>query len=176
MTVVARGASAPTVTAGLREALRGIDPAVPLSNIRTMNGRLVEATAAPRLLTAVLTTFAVLTAALSAIGIYGLMAWTVNERRRELAIRLALGAQPSSLARLVTGYGLTLALMGVVLGVLGAQLTRGLLEGVLFRTTTTDAVAVASAAALLIVATAIACLAPARRAARVAPIEGLKES
>ena len=67
---------------------------MPLSDVRTMSARLVAATAAPRLLTAVLTTFAVLTGLLAAIGVYGLLAWTVNERRRELAIRLALGAQP----------------------------------------------------------------------------------
>jgi putative ABC transport system permease protein len=122
-----------------------------------------------------LTTFAILTGLLSAIGIYGLMAWTVNERRKELAIRLALGAQPSSLARLVTGHGLALAAVGVLLGVAGAQLAGDLLSTVLFRTTTMDTVAVTSAAALLILSTAIACFAPARRASRVAPIDGLKD-
>jgi putative ABC transport system permease protein len=176
MTIVARGPSTAAVTSGLRQALRDLDPAVPLSNISTMNDRLVSATAAPRLLMAVLTTFAILTALLAAIGVYGLMAWTVSERRRELAIRLALGAQPSSLARLVTGHGLGLAAAGVVIGLVGAQLTRGLLETVLFRTTTTDMTAITGAAVLLILAAALACFAPARRAARVAPIEGLKES
>jgi putative ABC transport system permease protein len=176
MTIVARGPSASTVTSGLRQALRSLDPAVPLSNVLTMDEKLVSATAAPRLLMAVLTTFAVLTGLLAAIGVYGLMAWTVNERRRELAIRLALGAQPASLARLVTGHGLGLAAAGVVVGLTGAQLTSGLLQKVLFRTTTTDATAIVGAAALLIVAAAVACLAPARRAARVAPIEGLKDS
>jgi putative ABC transport system permease protein len=175
VTIAARGPATATVTAGLREALRTIDPAVPLSNISTLNARLVTATAAPRLLTAVLTTFAILTGLLSAIGIYGLMAWTVNERRKELAIRLALGAQPSSLARLVTGHGLALAAVGVLLGVAGAQLAGDLLSTVLFRTTTMDTVAVTSAAALLILSTAIACFAPARRASRVAPIDGLKD-
>jgi putative ABC transport system permease protein len=176
MTIAARGPATATVTAGLRDALRTIDPAVPLSNIATLNARLVTATAAPRLLTAVLTTFAVLTGLLSAIGIYGLMAWTVSERRKELAIRLALGAQPSSLARLVTGHALALAVIGVLIGVGVAQLAGDLLKTVLFRTTTMDMVAVTSAAALLIVSTAIACFAPARRASRVAPIEGLKDS
>ena len=74
-----------------------------------MDERFVAATAGPRLLTGVLVTFAVLTAILAAIGVYGLLAWTVNERRRELAIRLALGAQPGALARLVTAQGLMLA-------------------------------------------------------------------
>ena len=176
MTIVARGPNTAAVNSGLRQALRGIDPAVPLSDVRTMNERLVGATAAPRLLMAVLTTFAVLTGLLAAIGVYGLMAWTVNERRRELAIRLALGAQPSSLARLVTVHGLALAAVGVVIGLAGAQLARGVLQTVLFKTTTTDMTAIVGAAVVLIGAAAIACVAPARRAARVAPIEGLKES
>ena len=176
MTVVARGPNTAAVNSGLRQALRGIDPAVPLSDVRTMNERLVGATAAPRLLMAVLTTFAVLTGLLAAIGVYGLMAWTVNERRRELAIRLALGAQPSSLARLVTAHGLGLAAAGVVIGLAGAQLARGILQTVLFKTSTTDMTAIVGAAVLLIGAAALACVAPARRAARVAPIEGLKES
>jgi putative ABC transport system permease protein len=176
MAIVARGPNTATVISGMRHALRAIDPAVPLSDIRTMNERLVAATAAPRLLMAVLTTFAVVTGVLAAIGVYGLMAWTVNERRRELAIRLALGAQPRSLAGLVTGHGLALAVIGVAIGLAGAQLARGLLQTVLFRTTTTDAGAIASAVVVLILSAAIACLAPARRAARVAPIEGLKET
>jgi ABC-type antimicrobial peptide transport system permease subunit len=100
----------------------------------------------------------------------------VNERRRELAIRLALGAQPASLARLVTTHGIGLAIAGVVVGLLAAQLARGAVQRVLFETSTTDAVSMTSAAALLIVAAALACFAPARRAARVAPIDGLKES
>ena len=176
MTIAARGQSTAAVTTGLRQAMRSIDPAVPLSNVQTMSDRLVSATAAPRLLMAVLSTFAILTGLLAAIGVYGLMAWTVNERRRELAIRLALGAQPASLARLVTSHGLGLAAAGVIIGLTAAQLARGLLQTVLFRTSTTDTASIAGAAGLLIVAAALACLAPARRAARVAPIEGLKDN
>jgi len=145
MTIVARGQSTPAVTSGLRQAMRSIDPAVPLSNVQTMSDRLVSATAAPRLLMAVLSTFAILTGLLAAIGVYGLMAWTVNERRRELAIRLALGAQPASLARLVTSHGLGLAAAGVIIGLTAAQLARGLLQTVLFRTSTTDAASIAGA-------------------------------
>jgi putative ABC transport system permease protein len=160
----------------MRAALRGLDGSVPLSNVRTMDQRMVVATAAPRLLTAVLTTFACITGLLAAVGVYGLLAWTVNERRRELAIRLALGAQPGSLASLVTRQGLALAAAGVIIGLAGAQLARGVLQAVLFHTATTDVVAMGSAAGLLILAAALACLAPARRAARVAPIEGLREN
>jgi ABC-type antimicrobial peptide transport system permease subunit len=140
-----------------------------------MDERLIAATAAPRLLAAVLTTFAILTGLLAAIGVYGVLAWTVNEQRRELAIRLALGAQPGALARRITGQGLALAGGGVLLGLAGAQLAGGLLEDVLFQTRTTDLAAMAGAAALLLTAALVACLAPARRAARVAPAEGMRE-
>ena len=175
MTIVARGSDTATVVSGLRSAVRGLDASLPLSNVRTMNERMVKATAAPRLLSAVLTVFAALTGALSAIGVYGLLAWTVNERRRELAIRLALGAQPGALARLVTRQGLALALIGVIVGLAGSQLAGGMLRAVLFQTHTTDIAAMAASAGLLVFAALLACLAPARRAARVAPAEGLRD-
>jgi ABC-type antimicrobial peptide transport system permease subunit len=175
MTVVARGQDTATVVSGIRQALRSIDGALALGDVRTMNDRLITATAAPRLLTGVLTTFAILTGLLAAIGVYGLLAWTVNEQRRELAIRLALGAQPAALARLVTGQGLALAAGGVLLGLVSAQLGGRLLQEVLFQTRTSDPVAMAGAAVLLLSASLLASAAPARRAARVAPIEGMRE-
>jgi ABC-type antimicrobial peptide transport system permease subunit len=139
-----------------------------------MDARLLERAAAPRLLMFVLVAFALLTGTLAAIGVYGLLACLVNERRRELAIRLALGAQPGALARLVTAQGLALASAGVVLGLIVARLAGGLLRAVLFQIRPSDLTSMASASGLLLAAAAIACLAPARRAARVAPIEGLK--
>jgi putative ABC transport system permease protein len=174
MTLVARGADAATVTAGLRAAIRSLDPTLPLGNPQTMDARLRARTAAPRLLMFVLGGFALLTGVLAAIGVYGLLACVVNDRRRELAIRLALGAQPVALARLVTAQGLGLAAAGIVAGLVAAQFARGPLQAVLFQTRTTDAAAGAATAVLLLIAAALACLAPARRAARVAPVEGLR--
>jgi ABC-type antimicrobial peptide transport system permease subunit len=115
-----------------------------------------------------------LTGTLAAVGVYGLLACVVNDRRRELAIRLALGAQPGALARLVTRQGLGLAFCGIVTGLFLAQLSRGLLQSVLFETQVTDVAAAATTGGLLLLAAGLACLAPARRAARVAPVEGLK--
>ena len=175
MALVARGPDKANVVNAMRTALRNLDPGLPLSNVKTMDERIATAAAAPRLLTAVLTTFAVLTGLLAAIGVYGLLAWSVNERRHELAIRLALGAQPGSLAGLVARQGLVLALSGVVLGLITAQLGGRLLRAVLFQTHTTDVAAAAGTAALLLAAAAVACLAPARRAARVTPLEGLRD-
>jgi len=174
MTIVGRGPDTAAVVTGLRAALRGLDASLAYGNVRTMDERFVAATGGPRLLTGVLVTFAVLTAVLAAIGVYGLLAWTVNERRRELAIRLALGAQPGALARLVTAQGLMLATLGVAIGLAGAQLARGLLRDVLFETRPTDMLALTTAAALLVLAAALASLAPALRATRVSPTEGMK--
>jgi ABC-type antimicrobial peptide transport system permease subunit len=98
----------------------------------------------------------------------------VNDRRRELAIRLALGAQPGALAMRVTAQGLTLAAAGIVAGLVAAQLARVPLQAVLFQTRTTDVAAAAATAAVLLLAAALACLAPARRAAAVAAVEGLR--
>jgi ABC-type antimicrobial peptide transport system permease subunit len=174
MALVARGQDAGAVTTAMRTALRTFDPTLPLSNVKTLDDRFRTLTAAPRLLMSVLIVFAVLTGTLAAIGVYGLLACVVNDRRRELAIRLALGAQPAALARLVTREGLGLAAAGVLVGLVVAQLARGLLQAVLFETETTDLASVAAAGGLLLLAAGLACLAPARRAARVAPVEGLK--
>jgi putative ABC transport system permease protein len=174
MTVVVRGKDPAAATAALRSAVRELDASLALADVRTMDERLMSAVTAPRLLMFVLTTFAVLTASLAAIGVYGLLACVVNERRRELAIRLALGARPSTLARIVTTEGLLLALGGIAVGVVGAQLGGGLLKDVLFQTRPSDLTAIGAAGGILLVAAGIACLAPARRAARVPPSEGLK--
>jgi predicted permease len=174
MTLVARGTDASTVTAGMRAALRALDPTLPLGNPQTMEARLRARTAAPRLLMFVLGAFAVLTGVLAAVGVYGLLACLVNDRRRELAIRLALGAQPGALAKLVTWQGLGLTGTGIAVGLVAAQLARAPLQAVLFQTRTTDIPAAAATTGLLLLAAAVACFAPARRAARVAPVEGLR--
>src|SRR4051812_35997987 len=175
MTLVARGGDEASVIAALRSGLRALDPSLPLSNVRTMDDRLLARTAAPRLLMFVLVAFAILTVTLAVIGVYGLLACLVNERRRELAIRLALGAQPVALARLVTTQGLGFWMGGFLLGLVPAHLAGGWLRGVLFETRRSDVGGMGRGSGFLLAAAAVACLAPARRAARVARSEGLKD-
>ena len=174
MTVVIRSRDMAAATSALRTSARELDPTLALGDVRTMDDRLMATMAAPRLLMFVLGTFAALTATLAMIGVYGLLACVVNERRKELAIRLALGAQPGALARIVTIQGLTLAAIGIAVGLAGAQLAGGLLKNVLFETRTTDTAAMFATGCILLVAAALACFGPARRAARVPAMEGLK--
>ena len=174
MHLVARGSDAATVAAALRTALRQVEPSLPLSSVRTMDERILAAAAAPRLLMFVLTVFAVITALLAMVGVYGLLACVVNDRRQEMAIRLALGARPRSLAALVTRQGLGLAVIGIVLGMTFAQLAGVLFEDLLFQTRTSDPWAIVVAHTLLLLASAVACAAPAWRAARVEPLDGIK--
>jgi predicted lysophospholipase L1 biosynthesis ABC-type transport system permease subunit len=174
MNLVARGHDTATIAVALRTALHRVDASLPLSSIRTMDERVLDAAAAPRMLMFVLTAFAVITGLLAAIGVYGLLACLVNDRRHEIAIRLALGARPHSLAALVTSQGLALTAIGIAAGVLVAQLAGRQLEDVLFQTRTTDPAALAAAGGALLLAAAIACAFPAWRAARVEPLEGLR--
>jgi ABC-type antimicrobial peptide transport system permease subunit len=171
---VARGADTAMTTDAIRTVLRTLDPTIALSNVRTLEDRVRLRAAAPRLLMLVLGTFAVLTSVLAAIGVYGLLACVVNERRRELAIRLALGARPGALARLVTLQALTLAAIGVGLGLVAMAFTGRVLDTVLFETRTSDPGAMSAAAGILVGSAIVASLGPAVRAARVAPGEGLK--
>jgi putative ABC transport system permease protein len=175
MQIAVRGEDPGSLLPAVRGALRAIDSSLPLGTVQSLEERSLERAAAPRLLMSVLTAFAILTALLAAIGVYGLLACLVNERRRELAIRLTLGASPRSLAGLVTRQGVILTAIGIAAGVLLSQVAGGLLDRVLFQTRTTDVMAIAASAALLLTAALAACAAPAIRAARVSPSEGLRE-
>ena len=175
MNLVARGTGTRTIAIAFKTALRRVDGSLPLSSIRTMDERVLDAAAAPRMLMFVLTAFAAITAMLAAIGVYGLLACVVNDRRHEIAIRLALGARPRSLAALVTSQGLALTAIGIAVGIVVAQLTGTLLRDVLFQTRTTDPAALLAAGGTLVLVAMIACAFPAWRAARVEPLAGLRQ-
>jgi putative ABC transport system permease protein len=176
MFVVLRGPDTAALTTAVRTAVRQIDPTLALGDIRTMDERMREATDEPRLLMFVLSAFGVLTGVLAAVGVYGLLMCVVNDRRRELAIRLALGARPASLARSVTLQGVTLVVIGAAIGLAASRAAGALLQAVLFETRLNDPAAIVGAVALLLGAALAACALPAWRAARVEPLEGLREA
>jgi putative ABC transport system permease protein len=122
----------------------------------------------------ILVVFAALAGLLAALGVYGLVSWSVALRRRELAIRLTLGAQPASIGRLVVGQGLLLVGAGVVVGIALVRLAEGVLSRVLYEVSPGDAASTTVAVVLLLASALAACALPARRAMKVDPVQGLR--
>jgi ABC-type antimicrobial peptide transport system permease subunit len=139
-----------------------------------MEELLSAAIAQRRFVMFLLAVFAGLALALAAIGIYGVMSYTVTQRTRELGIRLALGAQPAALLRLVIGQGMRLALFGIGLGLLAAAALTRLLQTLLFEVSATDWVTFTAITLLLGLVALLACWIPARRAAKVDPMIALR--
>ncbi|HSL20609.1 MAG TPA: ABC transporter permease [Vicinamibacterales bacterium] len=158
----------------IRAALREIDPSLPLQAVRTVAELYAETTARRRFATQLLASFAGLALLLGAIGIYAVIAYSVAQRRQEIGIHLALGAQPGALARQVIGRALAFALAGLAIGAAAAAGLTRFLGTLLFGVEPTDARTFAAAAALLLVVAALAAWAPARRVMRVDPVQALK--
>ncbi|MEZ5316594.1 MAG: ABC transporter permease [Vicinamibacterales bacterium] len=165
---------APTALAALRETLRATAPGIPVTSASTWAQRLRARTAEPRLLMVVLIGFGALAALLASLGVYGLFSWTVALRRRELAIRLTLGARPVSVGAAVVRQGTVLVAIGLVAGWGLVRAADTALSRVLFEVRTMDAASLGTAALVLASAALIACLPPAIRAMRVDPAEGLR--
>ena len=164
----------PTAVAALRTALREIAPGIPLTDADTWQQRLDRRTAEPRMLMTTLVFFAALAGVLAALGVYGLLAWTVALRRRELAIRLTLGARPARLGTSVVWHGAVLAAIGIAAGWALVQVASSSLAHVLYEVAPSDAATTMTAAAMLLGASILACVPPAVRAMRVDPTEGLR--
>ena len=158
----------------IRNALRKVVPNVPMSTTQTWGEKFAAMTAEARLLMTILLFFGGLAALLAALGVYGLFSWSVALRTRELAIRLTLGARPSSVGALVIGQSAILVVAGLAVGLVIVRLAESVLTRVVYGVTTTDAMALATASMLLLVAAIIACVPPALRAMRVDPVEGLR--
>ena len=158
----------------LARAVREADPDQPTHSVRTMEEVQAAATASRRFSIQLLGGFACLALLLAAIGIYGVMAYLVNQRTREIGIRMALGARPGSVVRLVVSYALRLAAGGVVLGIVGAGLLTRLISGMLFDVSPTDPWAFGLITVMLLTTALVATLTPARRAARVDPMVALR--
>src|SRR3984885_2721575 len=152
--------------ASLRSAVAEIDPNQPIVKVRTMEDNMAATVAQPRFRTWLIGIFAALALLLAAVGIYGVMSYSVNQRTNEIGIRVTLGAQPNDVFRIVVGEGLRLALIGVGAGLVGALLATRVLRTFLYGVSAIDPVTFAVTAALLTFVAVAACYFPARGSAR----------
>jgi ABC-type antimicrobial peptide transport system permease subunit len=175
MTFVARTEGNPELLVpGVSAAVHGIDPELPLADVRTMDAVVGATLARPRIVAVLLTVFAVMALALAAIGVYGVMAYSVAQRTQEIGVRMALGATTDSVFGMVIGDALRLVGIGVAAGlVCAAGLTR-LLTTLLYETEPLDPVTFIVTAVLLTVVAMLASFVPARRGTRIAPVEALR--
>jgi putative ABC transport system permease protein len=175
LTLIVRAAGDPsTLSRPLAETVRSIDPDLPAYNIKTVEEYLDGTIAIPKFNTLLLGIFAGLALVLTAIGLYGVISYSVAQRTHEIGIRMALGGQPSDMLRLVIGQGVRLALYGVGLGLVAAFAFTHFLSSLLFGVTSTDPVSFATVVITLLAVVLLACYIPARRAMRVDPIIALR--
>lgn len=173
--LVARTAGDPlSVVGAIRNEVRQMDAALPISNVRTMNDVVDTALATPRLTGFLLSAFAMIALALAAVGIYGVLAYVVSQRKQEIGIRLAIGADRSQVLGMVLRHGLTLALVGIVAGLIGAYALTRLMASLLYQVRPNDPTTFAAVAVLSLLIALAASFLPARRATKVSPITALR--
>jgi putative ABC transport system permease protein len=163
-----------TVGSAIRAAIRSVDPEQPVTGPSAAGELVAAAVARQRFGMLLLLAFGGLALLLAAVGVYGVMAYAVSQRTRELGIRLALGARPGTVRALVLGQGMLLAGLGIGLGLVGALALGRLLVGMLYGVQPTDPLVLAVVALLLGTASVLACLVPAFRATRVNPVDALR--
>lgn len=175
MFMVVRTSSDPTpMIAAIRKEIQALDPEVPPFDVRTMAGRLSDSLARQRFATFLLGVFAAVALLLAAIGIYGVLAYSVNQRTHEIGIRLSLGAQPANILALVIGQSLLLVAIGIVIGLAGAFALTRVMSSLLYGITATDAPTFLIPPLVLSVVAFLASYLPARRAARTDPMVALR--
>jgi len=173
--ILIRTNSTPVAMAGLvREALRSVDPDLPLLQPQTLSTRIAQTVANRRLALVLLGTFAGLALLLASLGVYSVMAHLVAFRTSEIGIRMALGASPGAVMRMVLGHGRRLTLIGIGLGIVGALAVSRLLQQVLFEVDPTDPMIYLAVSVILLLVAEIASFLPARRATRIDPVTALR--
>jgi putative ABC transport system permease protein len=176
MDIVVRTAGRPeTIVPAVRAAVRQLDPELPLTNVRTMNEWIANSAANQRFNGLLLGMFAAVALVIAAVGIYGVLAYSVTQRTRELGVRLALGAQPGDVRRMVIREGMKLGLTGIAVGLAGAVALSHLLTALLFGIQPRDPATFGAVAAILIAIALAACYIPARRATRIDPVVALRD-
>jgi cell division protein FtsX len=174
--VVLRSSLPPELLApALQKVIRQIDPELPVNDIRSMDTRIADSLVAhrsPALLAAVFSAIALL---LTSLGTYGVLSYAVAQRRREIGVRMALGARPEQIRRQFLVLALRLLAAGALLGIIGALLTGQAMRTLLFQVPPLHLGTFAAAAGIIAVVTLAGCLLPSHRAARIAPMEALAE-
>ena len=158
----------------VRDALRSVDPSVPLDDVASMEERLYTAVAQPRQWATLLGGFAAAALGLAAVGVFGMLSYSVSTRRREIGVRMAIGAQPRRIIRMIVGSGITHAIIGSVIGLAAALIGTRALTSVLFDVRPGDPVMLGLATAALLLVALFACWLPARRAAAIDPLEAIR--
>ena len=175
VSIVARTTGDPlALVSFLRQDILDLNPNLPIDNVMTMGARLSSSVAQPRFYALVLGVFAASALALAMVGIYGVLAYTVSRRSREIGLRMALGADGRRIRGLVVRQGALLVGVGVTLGLAGALVTTRALESLLFGVNTLDVPTLIAVPVLLFTVAIAACYLPARRATRVDPMEALR--
>jgi putative ABC transport system permease protein len=172
--VVRSSGSAPGIVPAIRTQLAGMDSTIPLAQIRTMDELLDESLVQQRFRTWLVTGFAALALLLSAIGIYGLISYSVSQRTREIGVRIALGAQRSNVLGLVLRDVLQVLAFGLLLGLVGALSATRIMRSLLYSTSATDPLSFAATSFTLIAVALLACYIPAHRATKVDPMVALR--
>lgn len=158
----------------LRAVVAGLNPDVPVSEVRTVRSIVAQSVSAPRSTTTLFAIFAALAFALGAVGVYGVVSYSVAQRTSEIGVRMAMGAQRRDVLQLVMSHGARLALAGVAVGIAAALVATRLISTLLYGVSPTDPATFIVVAALLISVALAACYIPARRATRVDPIAALR--
>jgi ABC-type antimicrobial peptide transport system permease subunit len=166
--------SASAVVVAVRKIVADVDPQVPLSDIAPMEIVVAKSMEQTSFVMLLLVIAAAISLTLSAVGIYGVISYVVGQRRGEIGIRIALGAQASEVAGMIVGQSLALAGAGVVVGVAGALAGTRLLRSLLFEVSPTDPFVLGGAAVALFIVAAVASAGPVRRAARIDPVEAMR--
>jgi len=161
---------------GVAREVRAVDPELPVYSIRTMNDLIDAAVAQRRFLMRVLAAFGLLATALALLGVYGVIAYSVSQRTREIGIRMAIGARQADISKMIMRRGLALTGAGVVAGIVASLGLTRLLTSQLFGVRPSDPLTMVAVLVLMTAIAAIAAYVPARRAARVDPIAALRTS
>jgi ABC-type antimicrobial peptide transport system permease subunit len=173
--IVVRSSRSPADLQGdLAAAVRSVDSSVPIYDVKTMEQRVDESLIGRRFVVLLLTTFAALALLLAALGLYGVISYSVRMRTRELGVRLALGAQRGAVMQLVLLQGLRLAVIGVMFGALAAFASSRIFSSLLFKVGMLNPLPWIAAVAMLVATVLLASYLPARRAASIEPMQALR--